>query len=259
MALVVAAAQSASLAGAVTENVARHLRLVQTAADQGVQLLVFPELSLTGYEPQLARANAVSPDDPRLDPMRRLACDASMAVVVGAPLLSGARALRIAALAMLPDGSVSTYTKEHLHPGEEGTFAPGLGGPMLQVGGAAVALAICADTTHPEHAARAAARGATVYAAGVLISEKGYAVDAALMQGYAAEHGMCVLMANHSAASGGYVPAGRSAIWSEHGTPVSASSGTEEALVLGRKAGGIWEGLMLAASGNGRGGPSSPL
>ena len=245
MTLILAAAQSASLPGAVEENLVHHLRVAEAAVKHGAHLLVFPELSLTGYEPALARAHTVGPDDPRLDPLRRLAGEAALAVVVGAPLPGVGGALHIGALAILPDGSVATDTKEHLHPGEEAVFAPGPGGPTLDVGGASVALAICADTTHPEHAAKAAVRGARVYAASVFITPKGYAADAALMQRYAAEHRMCVLMANYRAPSGGFVPAGRSAIWSEDGALVAACSGLEEAIVVGRRTDDGWDGLVV--------------
>jgi predicted amidohydrolase len=171
-----------------------------------------------------------------------------MTVVVGVPELDAQDELRIGAFALCPDGSISTYTKEHLHPGEERVFVRGRGGPMLRVAEASVALAICADTLHPGHAASAAARGANVYAAGVLIGEKGYAADAALLAQYALQHTMVVLMANHSGPTGGWVPAGKSAIWSEDGRIVAASEGTEEALVIGGKRGGWWDGMVVPVS-----------
>jgi predicted amidohydrolase len=146
---------------------------------------------------------------------------------------------------MLPDGRVSTYTKQHLHPGEELVFAPGSGGPTLRAGGRTVALAICAEINHPEHAARAAALEASVYAAGVLITPDGYAADTALLERYAREHRMAVLMANHAGATGGWVSAGRSAIWSPGGTLIVASPGTEETLVIGRERNGAWTGVEL--------------
>jgi predicted amidohydrolase len=130
---------------------------------------------------------------------------------------------------------VLTYTKEQLHPGEEQVFTAGQGGPTLEAGEATVALAICPDMGHPEQAASAAARKANVYAGGVLIIEKGYTVAAALLEQYAREHKMAVLIANHSAPTGGWIPAGRSTIWSGDGKLVVASAETEEALVVGRK------------------------
>jgi predicted amidohydrolase len=173
-----------------------------------------------------------------------------MTVVAGAPMLRHTDELHldelhIAAFAIRPDGSVSTYTKEHLHAGEEQIFTPGPGGPVLLLEDANVALAICADTTHPQHAARAAARGANVYAAGVLITENGYAPDTALLRNYALDHKMAILMANYSGVTGGWVSAGKSAIWAENGTPVIASRGAGEELVVGTRRNGVWDGMVL--------------
>ena len=47
-ALTLAVAQSISIAGDVPANIQRHLAFMRAAAEQGVQLLVFAELSLTG-------------------------------------------------------------------------------------------------------------------------------------------------------------------------------------------------------------------
>lgn len=245
MSLIIAAAQSKSTPDDISQNVAHHLRFGALAANNDAQLLVFPELSLTGYEPAIARPNAISPASSCLDPLRRFAEEAHMTVVVGAPLLNDEGRLHIAAFAIRPDSSVLTYTKEHLHPGEEQIFTSGIGGPVLVVEDANVALAICADTTHSQHAASAAARGANVYAAGVLITENGYAPDTALLRNYALDHRMAILMANHSCTTGGWVSAGKSAIWSENGALVATSRGTEEALVIGTRRNGVWEGIVL--------------
>jgi len=241
MSLIIAAAQSTSVPGDVSGNVAHHLRFGTMAAQRGAQLLVFPELSLIGYELTIARSNALRPDSSDLNPLRHLATHAPMTVVVGTPMLDDHDELRIAAFAVRSDGSVLTYTKEYV-------FRSGPGGPALLVEDATVALAICADAAHPEHAARAAARGATVYAVGVMITEDGYTRKAALLKNYALEHRMAVLMANYSGVTGGSVSAGKSALWSEDGQLVAASTGSEEALVVGMKQNGGWNGIVLPLS-----------
>ena len=63
--LTIAAAQSISIAGDLAANIQRHLRFIEVAAEQGVELLVFPELSLTGYENEVAAALAIDPQLPR--------------------------------------------------------------------------------------------------------------------------------------------------------------------------------------------------
>lgn len=248
MSLIIAAAQSASAPGDIAWNVAHHLRFCAIAAERGVQLLIFPELSLIGYELAIAKASAVRPDHPAFDPLRHLATRAQMTVVAGAPVLNDNDDLLIAALIFRPDGSVSTYSKVHVHQSELGVFTPGAGGPLLPVAEATVGLAICADASHPEHAASAAARGANVYAAGVMIDEMGCARKAPLLRSYAAEHRMAVLMANYSGVTGGEVSAGKSALWCQDGRLVAASAGAEEALVVGVKQDGVWNGIVLPVS-----------
>jgi hypothetical protein len=50
----IAVAQTCPVRGDVETNLAQHLRLTALAASEGAQVVVFPELSLTGYEIGLA-------------------------------------------------------------------------------------------------------------------------------------------------------------------------------------------------------------
>ena len=246
-ALTLAAAQSISIAGDVPANIERHLAFMQVAAEHNVQLLVFPELSLTGYEPSLAAGLAIAPDDPALAPLREMARALRLTAVVGMPIrLTPDAGVLIGALVLGADGSLAVYTKQHLHPGEEVAFVPGQGGAALEWGDEQIALAVCADFSHASHPRLAAEAGATVYAAGVLISEGGYATDSALLQGYAAEHGLLVLMANHGGPSGGYICAGRSAIWAADGGLLAAAPGVGDALVIARRDDAVWAGQVVA-------------
>ena len=248
MSWIIAAAQSASVKGDVAGNVARHLRLGRLAAEMGAQLLVFPELSLTGYELEIARDRMLRPNSAELEPLRELAVRARMTVTAGAPVRNDRGELLIAALVFRPDGGVLTHSKVHVHSSEEHVFAHGPGGPVLSLGEARVGLGICADASHPEHAAQAASLGADVYAVGAMIEEEAYARKAALLSNYALAHRMAVLLANYSGWSGGWASAGKSAIWSEDGEIVAACAGTEEALIIGRKEGGRWSGEVVPVS-----------
>ncbi|WP_263263266.1 carbon-nitrogen hydrolase family protein [Pseudomonas sp. RIT-PI-S] len=241
---VLAAAQCAIKAGDIDANLAVHLSFMRHAADHGVGLLMFPELSLCGYEPTLAEALAQDLDTPVLAPLQALAREASMTTIVGLPLrLAGAGKPLIGAFILHPDGSLDVYTKQHLHGGEEQYFSPGHGGALLPVAGLPVALSVCADFTRPEHAASAAQRGARVYATSVLIGEGGYPHDSSLLQGHAQRHGMAVLMANHGGPTGGWAAAGRSAFWDEQGECVAATSGPGDRLLVVRKHAQQWLGV----------------
>lgn len=246
--LKIAAAQSESVAGDIAANVATHCRFIAEAAAAGVDLMVFPELSLSGYELPLLRACAVHPDDEALSPIRALAASKAIAVVVGAPVGFDSGRVCIGAIVFLPDGRISIYCKQHLHPGEERFAVAGEGGCRVRaIKETNYALAICADATHDRHAETAAAAGASLYLAGVLVSEAGYAADSGNFQRHAARHGMLTLMANHGGPSGGYASAGKSAIWSPDGTMLVAAPGTGDYLVVAARSAGVWSGQLLAA------------
>lgn len=69
------AAQLAAEPGDVARNVRVHVAAVEVAVSQRSDLVLFPELSLTGYEPKLASELATRSDDRRLDVFQALADD----------------------------------------------------------------------------------------------------------------------------------------------------------------------------------------
>lgn len=241
---VFAAAQCVVRAGDISANVMLHMAFMRHARAHGVELLLFPELSLTGYEPTLAAALAQDIDSPLLAPMRDLAREASMTVVVGLPLrLPNQAKPLIASFILRHDGSVGIYTKQYLHPGEEQYFSTGNGGGLMLIGKLPVALSVCADFSRPDHASRAAEQGAQLYATSVLIGEAGYSHDSSLLQGHSERHAMAVLMANHGGSTGGWVAAGQSAFWDEQGRCVASAASSGNCLLIVSKQLHGWQGF----------------
>ena len=228
-----AAAQSHSIDGDIDANVARHCLFIDAAERANVQLLVFPELSLCGYVlPGLAAA-ALTPQDPRLEPLYRRARSSGMTIVAGAALSNRNGLPYIGALAFQPDGTCIAYRKHFLHPGEERYAAPGSAiSQVVNVRGVPVALAICADTTHQEHPHAAVMAGATLYLAGSVITPGGYEQDASQLAGHARLLGIGILMANHAFETGGITSAGRSAAWLPDGQLLVAAEAQGECLVV---------------------------
>lgn len=240
----IAVAQTPSIAGNVSANVEIHVQAIHSAAAEGVSFLVFPELSLTGYEPELAAELAFTTDDSRLWPLIDAARESGIVVAVGAPL-STDELPRIAALVISPDGRVEAYAKMHLHPGEEQYFSAGDSCYLLTLNRNRIALAICADANVASHADDCALRGANVYAAGVMITDKGYAADTEQLMRRARTHNMLVAMANHNRPTGGWSAVGKSAIWNAEGL-LAAADATQSALVIADLADGGSHGRVVA-------------
>lgn len=241
-----AVAQSNSLAGDLAGNVARHLPFIERAAAEGADLVQFPELSLTGYELKQAAGLALTGDEPVLAPLRARARQLGIVVLVGAPLAVAGGKPQLGSLVLLPDGGLLNYAKQYLHGDEWLHFQPGDADRLLTIGDQRLAMAICADTNHPAHAASAAAAGATLYSAGVLFSERGYTADSEQLQRYAAEHRMLVAMANHAGPTGGWHSAGRSAIWQPGGELLVAAESSGAMLLLASLDDGEWRGRAIS-------------
>lgn len=109
----IALAQLAPRLGALEENLARHLEVLAEARGQDADLVVFPELGLTGYQLQdLAAEVSMRLDDPRL--ARLAAATNGLSTIVSFVEESGDHRLFIAA-ALLEDGEVRhVHRKLHL-------------------------------------------------------------------------------------------------------------------------------------------------
>ncbi len=104
----IALAQIAPRLGALEANLARHHELLDAARTAGADLVVFPELGLTGYQLQdLASEVAMRLDDPRLADLAAATTD--MSAVVSFVEESADHRLFIAA-ALLEDGHI-----RHVH------------------------------------------------------------------------------------------------------------------------------------------------
>lgn len=242
----VAAAQVASIHGDLSRNLRTHAAAITSAAERGVSVLVFPELSLTGYEPELAATHALAPSDARLTPLGELAQRHRRYVSVGTPLAAGGRKPALGAILFCPDGSRRTYAKMHLGGIEPNYFAPGREPLAFEAGGQTVGLSICADSSVPSHPQGYTARGATVYAAGVFLNAEWYATDVFRLAGYAPAHRMLVVMANHAASVGTYNSVGRSAVWAPDGVLLAQAAGTEDALVVATRGPESWRSTVSA-------------
>jgi predicted amidohydrolase len=241
-----AAAQTVPVAGDVAANLAAHLRLIERAASAGADLILFPELSLSGYEPDAVTRCAMMPGDEAVERLSAKATETGMTILAGTPVVSLAGKPCIGMAVFVP-GGLSVYRKYFLHPGEERFASPGPSHPFLgEIKGEKFACAICADTSHPEHAKAAAKAGAALYVVGACWSAKGYGPSAAQLQSYAARHDMAVLLANFGGPSGGYDCAGISAFWAPGGKLIVAAPNRGECLIVASRFDAGWSGEVVA-------------
>ncbi|MCP4326369.1 MAG: carbon-nitrogen hydrolase family protein [Psychromonas sp.] len=238
-----AIAQVASMKGDVESNIATHLKAIIKASELGVSYLVFPELSLTGYEPELASKLAFSKSDKRLNPLINASVKYNVTIAVGAPLVSDGLP-EIGLIIISPTNEIETYSKMNLHPGEDNYFIQGDQHHYVEISATKIVNAICADSNNSDHVEYCLEIGASVYIAGVLISETGYSADTTALKNYAKKFNILVAMANHNRATGIWQPIGKSAIWSNTGLLAQANE-NQDALLVAEKLDEHWTAQLF--------------
>lgn len=211
--LSVAVAQPACAAYEVAVNAVAHAAVIRQAA---ARLVVFPELSLTGYE---LDARAVDSDDARLLPIIDACAETGSLALIGAPVHGASGTAHIAMLAIDGGGATVAYRKVCVAESESSRFAPGPGPAVLELDGWRLGLGICKDTGIREHAAHTAALGIDVYVGATLMSPDERDEQDARARRIATEHGVFVAFASFAGPTGGGYPesAGCSGVWTSDG------------------------------------------
>jgi predicted amidohydrolase len=223
--LVVAAGQARCSARDIGANVATAAELVRHAAGEGADLLVLPELFLTGYELEAIAADpetlAVRAGDARLDPLRRACAESETGAVVGAPVRDEETGeLHISALVLGRDGEpAARYDKQHVDPAERAAgFNPGASGCTVTLDGWRLGLGICWDSSYPEHARAAALDGCHAYLVGAMFDRgRGAHKRATVCPARALDNACYLVLANHCGPSGPHDGCGHSAVWGPDG------------------------------------------
>lgn len=220
-ALSIAVAQPRCVAQDVVANAAAHAQAVR-AAD--ARVVVFPEMSLTGYELDAA---PVAADDERLAPIVAACAGTGTLALVGAPVPGPG----IGVLAIDGGGARVVYAKVHLYGDEADRFVPGEP-TVIEVDGWRLGLAVCRDTGVPEHAAKTAALGMDGYVAGVVHADHEADVHGQRARRAAADHGVWVATAAFAGPTGGGFDrtSGRSGIWSARGELLAEASAAPDDL-----------------------------
>ena len=161
----IATVQAESVPGALNRNVARAAHFVSASADAGADVVLFPEAFLTGYDEDVfTRALPRIDDQEWLHPLQGAVDTTGVVAVVNIAVQADDGHRTLTDFLFLPGRTAHpVYAKQHLHAPERAIFTPGTGGFSFRVGDIELALSVCYDANFPEHAAAAAAAGATVY------------------------------------------------------------------------------------------------
>ncbi|WP_288448357.1 carbon-nitrogen hydrolase family protein [uncultured Chryseobacterium sp.] len=227
----IAVAQTKPLKGKILSNIEKHEILITEAIQKNVEVIIFPELSITGYERELARQLSIDYNDPLLDNFQITADDHNIIIIVGMPVKSG-NSLLISNIIFQPNKARSIYSKRHLFPTETDIFSKGNTSCQLEIAQNKISLAICYDLSDPIHSLEAYQHGSNIYTASVLNSIGGIDHDLLTLSAIAEKYNMHVLMANFIGESGGYECAGKSSAWDCNGNLIGQLNHENEGILI---------------------------
>jgi len=205
---------------------------IEGAGDQCPDLIVCPELFMSGYNigetiGQLAEA----PDGPFALKVAALARETRTAICYGYPERAGDEVFSAAAC-FGPDGALlANHRKLVIPPGfEVDHFTAGAGTALFTLGGVRLAILICYDAEFPEavrHTALAGAQGVLVPTA---LSDQWDVVANRVMPARAFENGVYLVYCNHAGVEGDLTYLGASCIASPIGGDLARAGSGEQVI-----------------------------
>ena len=209
-------AQTKSEKGNVQRNIENHLEFIGRAIDLNSDLIIFPELSVTNYEPELATELATDINDSIFNPFQNISDKNKITIGLGMPTKAD-DGINISMLIFQPHQERTVYSKRLHHSDELRYFVSSNNQPSLKIKGKNIALGICYETLQREHFTKAKENDADLYIASVAKPDRG--TDKAYLHfpSIAKEFQTPILMCNSIGYSDNFVANGLSSVWNNKG------------------------------------------
>jgi predicted amidohydrolase len=214
--MIICLAQISSYKGDIQKNIEKHILYVKEAIENRANLICFPELSITGYEPELAESLATTTDYKRFDIFQELADSGAITICIGYPLIVE-NGINISMLIFQPNSSRQTYSKQYLHSDEKPYFVEGTEQIIIEIEGVRIAPAICYESLIPEHFDKANEMGCDVYLASVAKPKNNVERANKYFSQLSKNKNISILMVNSIGYSDNFLAVGGSAAWDSTG------------------------------------------
>lgn len=212
------------------DNMSRCRSAMRRAAEQGAQLVVFPELSLTGFS--MNSALAEPPDGETVQFFTDASCELGIAAAFGFACGSGGKITNRLCIA---DNGIITAEYDKLHPfsygGECSVYSPGNSLASAEVCGEVVGLTICYDLRFPE-IYQALSRSCSLIIVIANWPDKRSEHWSTLLKARAIENQCYIAGCNRCGNGGGLSYSGDSAVFSPSGELICAAQPYDEQLIF---------------------------
>lgn len=228
--MIICLAQISSYKGDIQKNIEKHIIYVKEAIEHRANLICFPELSITGYEPELAESLSTPIGDNRFDVFQELADSGAITICIGYPLIVE-NGINISMQIFQPNSSRQTYSKQYLHSDEKPYFVEGKEQIIIEIEGVRIAPAICYESLIPEHFDKANEMGCDVYLASVAKPNNNIERANKYFSQLSKNKNIPILMVNSIGYSDNFLAVGGSAAWDSTGDLINCLNSECEGLL----------------------------
>jgi predicted amidohydrolase len=221
--------QTRPIRGNIAKNIAQHKKMIEHAVFNRANIIIFPELSITGYEPTLAKDLATDLGDPRLDGFQGISDSKNIIIGVGLPLKNKG-CISISMILFQPFQTRQVYSKKYLHVDEEPFFVSGESTIGLLPGN--ISLAICYEISVAAHSEHAYSSGAELYMASVAKTASGVEKANNELSAIAIRYSMPVLMSNCVGHCDDFDCGGKTSAWNKKGVLAGQLNDKDEGLLI---------------------------
>jgi predicted amidohydrolase len=224
-------AQIRPVKGDIDINISNHKKFINLAVLHKADVIIFPELSITGYEPTLAKALACEIDESRFDCFQEISDTNNITIGIGAPVKKD-DGIRIGMIIFRPHTARLLHLKKYLHADEEPFFISGQNLDCPISNEANIALAICYELSVPEHSENAFKNGAEIYIASVAKTVDGVDKATRTLSFIASKYSMTVLMANCVGICDGAECGGKTSVLDNKGLLLAQLGDLNEGIII---------------------------
>jgi 5-aminopentanamidase len=226
--------QAGAVRGDKTANIERVRRAARAAGALGANVLVLPELFLTGYNiGQLVHELAEPRDGPSLKTLGEIARQSECGLVIGFPERDGSQVFNSAALIDARGVQVCVYRKMHLFgETERELFSAGHEPCVVEFCDVKIGLAVCYDIELPEFCRVLKSRGADFILTPTANMTPYWEVPTTFVRARALENAVTVAYVNHCGWEDNMRFTGLSCITGPDGVDLARAGRNVEALLI---------------------------
>lgn len=215
----------------IQSNIELHVRYIKEAIKLNTNCIIFPELSLTSYEPEIAAKCALELEAYTLNEFQHLSDDHQITIGVGVPQKTS-NGTTINLLIFQPNEDRTYYSKRLLHEDELPYFVPGKDAVYLTIDQVKLSFGICYESLQRASFIEAVENNADLYIASVAKSKSGMEKANMYFPTVAQEFDTPVLLSNAIGLCDNFTSYGQSSVWNKEGLLLVQMSDSAQGLVL---------------------------